>query len=181
MRLFHVSENPDIRIFEPRQCDLRDDISFPAVRAVDEEHLSDYLTPRDCPRVGWHKNINTSSDDIDRFFSAPSVSHGLAVEPGWFGVMRDAVLWIYEFEPSGFEKSDAGGGLYITGEPASPLSKVCVTDIFDELFRRGVEVRITEDLWPLAESLKYSTLDSAFCRMENANPKKGDPRVEYFL
>ena len=52
---------------------------------------------------------------------------------------------------------------------------------FDELFRRGVEVRITEDLWPLAESLKYSTLDSAFCRMENANPKKGDPRVEYFL
>lgn len=95
--------------------------------------------------------------------------------------MRDAVLWIYEFEPSGFEKSDAGGGLYITGEPAVPFSKVCVTDIFDELFRRGVEVRITEDLWPLAESLKYSTLDSVFCRMENANPKKGDPRVEYFL
>ena len=48
MTVYHVSEEPGIELFEPRPIDASGD-SF--VWAIDDEHLRNYLVPRECPRV----------------------------------------------------------------------------------------------------------------------------------
>ncbi len=51
MRLFHVSEEKDIRFFDPRPVTRRDlDQSKRYVWALNERYLPNFLTPRDCPR-----------------------------------------------------------------------------------------------------------------------------------
>lgn len=76
MRLYHVSEDPDILVFHPR-LPKRDDLD-PAtglVWALDEERLPNFLTPRDCPRVAYHVGSRTSAGDRERF-SLPA-GHGM--------------------------------------------------------------------------------------------------------
>lgn len=56
MRLFHVSEEPDIKVFEPRlptRKDLNQNIGL--VWAIDEARLPNFLTPRDY--TGAHKKV----------------------------------------------------------------------------------------------------------------------------
>ena len=55
MRLFHVSEEGNIGVFHPRlplRKDLPADVGL--VWAIDEKHLPNFLTPRNCPRVCFH-------------------------------------------------------------------------------------------------------------------------------
>jgi len=48
-RLFHVSEDPAIGVFSPRPVPSLDaGVEGDAVWAIDEEHLPNYLLPRDC-------------------------------------------------------------------------------------------------------------------------------------
>lgn len=55
MRLFHVSEEENIKILEPRLPNRNAlDKTFGLVWAIDEERLPNFLTPRDCPRVAYH-------------------------------------------------------------------------------------------------------------------------------
>lgn len=49
-RLFHVSEDSGIEVFEPRPAALFPNLG-PVVWAVAESHLVNYLLPRECPRV----------------------------------------------------------------------------------------------------------------------------------
>lgn len=72
MRLFHVSEESGIRVFEPR-IPLRKDLdqTVGLVWAIDEKRLPNFLTPRDCPRVTYHVGENTTEEDRKRFFSSP--------------------------------------------------------------------------------------------------------------
>lgn len=52
MRLFHVSEESNIEVFNPRTPTRNDlDKNVGLVWAIDEERLPNFLTPRDCPRV----------------------------------------------------------------------------------------------------------------------------------
>ena len=46
-RLYHVSDTPGIARFDPRRIGDGPE----TVWAIDEAHLVNYLTPRDCPRV----------------------------------------------------------------------------------------------------------------------------------
>ena len=55
MRLFHVSEENNIKIFHPRQPSRNDlNKSVGLIWAINEICLPNYLTPRDCPRVTYH-------------------------------------------------------------------------------------------------------------------------------
>ena len=50
LRLFHVSEEPDIEVFAPRLPKRKNlDPTVGLVWAIDEQRLSNFLTPRDCP------------------------------------------------------------------------------------------------------------------------------------
>ena len=68
--LYHVSENPNISIFEPR---LGPSCDHPVVWAIDEGHLRNYLLPRDCPRVTFFAGPQTKSEDQIRFFNGSDV------------------------------------------------------------------------------------------------------------
>lgn len=71
MRLFHASEEGNIEIFKPR-IPVREDMDKSAglVWAIDERRLPNFLTPRDCPRVTYHRGPATSVQDIDRFVTS---------------------------------------------------------------------------------------------------------------
>ena len=69
MRLFHVSEEPDIAVFHPRppvRADL--DPTVGLVWAIDEARLPNFLTPRDCPRVTYHVGEAATAADREAFF-----------------------------------------------------------------------------------------------------------------
>ena len=80
MRLFHVSEEENIQLFEPRLPE-RDDLnkSVGLVWAIDEARLPNFLTPRDCPRVVYHVGKKTSDADIKKFFMSQTCSFAVAI------------------------------------------------------------------------------------------------------
>ena len=69
MRLFHVSEEENIRVFEPR-IPVRNDFdkSVGLVWAIDEKRLAYFLTPRDCPHVAYHVSGKTTYSPDRRVF-----------------------------------------------------------------------------------------------------------------
>ncbi|TAH63444.1 MAG: hypothetical protein EWM47_13620, partial [Anaerolineaceae bacterium] len=166
MRLFHVSEESNIEIFEPRKP-LRTDIdnSKGLVWAINEQCLSNFLTPRDCPRVTYYYTDRSSDDDKSRFFSSPDVQHVVVIESKWFETMKNTTLYLYEFDPSDFVLQDETAGYYVSDKKQKSINKIIISDIFKELFDRKVEIRIIPNLWDLAEDIKKSTLNWSLCRM----------------
>jgi len=168
MRLFHVSEEPDIVRFFPR-IPVRDDVdrSKGLVWAIDEKRLPNFLTPRDCPRVTYHASDTTTEEDITRFFSS-SCRHCVAIEHGWFERMQKTTLYVYEFDPQNFYQEDQMAGYYVSEQTETPIGKTQLGDIFAELFKRGIEIRLVDNLWILADAVIESTLNYSLCRMRNA-------------
>jgi hypothetical protein len=60
MIVFHVSEEPDIEVFEPRKAATRGER---VVWAIDGDHLRNDLAPRDCPRVTYSVGPGTTVAD----------------------------------------------------------------------------------------------------------------------
>lgn len=173
MRLFHVSEEENIDVFHPRIPDRNDlDKTIGLVWAIDEERLPNFLTPRDCPRVTYHIGKNTTQSDIDKFFTSLSVKHTVVIEKDWFERMKNTTLYLYEFDATKFELQDEIAGYYVAKSSQVPIAKYQVTDLFSELFKRNVEIRITEDLWKIADEIKISSLNWSLCRMGNAKSKQ---------
>jgi len=174
LRLFHVSEEPDIRVFEPRlptRKDLDPDVGL--VWAIDEARLPNFLTPRDCPRVAYHAGPRTTEEDRETFFtSSAGTAHVVVIEGKWFSVMKNTTLYLYEFDPKDFELQDSAAGYYVAKNTQIPIGKTVVTDPFAELIRRKTEVRIVENLWDVADKVKTSTLNWSLCRMANAQPRR---------
>ena len=173
MRLFHVSEQPDIIEFEPRIPDRNDlDKNVGLVWAIDDFHLSNFLTPRNCPRVGYHIGQETTEQDKTDFFSTPSASHGLLLEHKWYDIVKSTTLYIYEFDPADFTLQDAAAGYHVATKKQTPLAIYELSDLFSELIKRNVEIRLVDNLWHFADKVKSSTLDWSLCRMAYAQPKK---------
>lgn len=175
MRLFHVSEEPDIQRFEPRLPTRRDlDPNVGLVWAIDEARLPNFLTPRDCPRVTYHVGERTTEADRRQFFTSSSCSHAVVIEQRWFSVMRKTTLYVYEFSAQEFELQDNIAGYYVAKTTQIPTAVHAFPDLFEELFRRNVELRVTDNLWEIADAVKESTLNWSLCRMANAGKKKGE-------
>lgn len=169
MRLFHVSEEENIEIFLPRIPDRNDlDKTVGLVWAIDERRLPNFLTPRNCPRVTYHIGKNTSESDKDRFFTSSTVNHVVVIEHDWFDRMRNTTLYLYEFDPSDFELQDEIAGYYVAKTAQKPIAKYKIDDLFAELTARNIEIRITDNLWKIADEVKTSTLNWSLCRMKNA-------------
>ncbi|MBQ3591271.1 MAG: hypothetical protein II979_04960 [Clostridia bacterium] len=169
MRLFHVSEEADIAVFHPRLPTRTDlDPTIGLVWAIDETHLPNFLTPRDCPRVTYHVTENTTAEDRACFFTMNSCTWAVAIESGWFRRMLDTTLYLYEFDPAGFRLQDPVAGYYVSTQTQIPAAKHTCPDLFDALFSRGVEVRLVDQLWDLASAVQQSSLGWSLCRMKNA-------------
>lgn len=113
MHLYHVSEEPDIQVFEPRLPERKDlDQNTGLVWAIDEERLPNFLTPRDCPRVAYHVNSQTTDVDKQRFFTSSLSTYAIVIESKWFHIMNNTTLYLYEFDPQDFVLQDDVAGYW---------------------------------------------------------------------
>jgi len=171
MRLFHVSEEENIERFVPRiptRQDMNQTVGL--VWALTELALPNFLTPRDCPRVGYRVNDNSTTDDVERFFTSSS-RHCVIIERDWHQRMLETTLYVYEFDPAHFHP---GGGFYVSEQTETPIAVTRYDDLYGELFRRNTEVRLVDNLWKIGEEVKVSSLTYSLCRMANAKPKTED-------
>lgn len=172
MRLFHVSEENNIDIFNPRIPDRNDlDKSVGLVWAIDEQHLPNFLTPRNCPRITYHVGEKTSVKDKRVFFTSPNIKHVVIIESKWFEAMKSTCLFIYEFDPKDFELQDSIAGYYTSKVRQIPIAKYTINDLFAALFERNVELRVVKNLWDISDRIKATTLNWSICRMGYAQPR----------
>jgi len=169
MRLFHISEEADIKKFIPR-VPSRNDVNKPKglVWALNERCLPNYLTPRDCPRVTYHAAKGSAAADAVKFFSSSS-RHCVAIEAGWHQKMLETSLYAYEFDVANFYLQDECAGYYVSEQTEIPIAVTKYENLYDELFKRNVEVRILSNLWELGRAVQKSSLNWSLCRMANAD------------
>ena len=116
----------------------------------------------------YHVGKNTSESDKTRFFTSSTVNHVVVIEHDWFDRMRNTTLYLYEFDPSDFELQDEIAGYYVAKTAQKPIAKYQIDDLFAELTVRNIEIRITDNLWKIADEVRSSTLNWSLCRMGNA-------------
>lgn len=167
--LYHFSEDPTIRRFEPRLAPTSA-LKQEVVWAVDAEHAHLYYFPRDCPRVTFCATSESSAADIERFLGHTTASIVSAVETGWLERRRSTV-YRYELSGDGFECIDAGAGYSICPNTVEPLRIEPVGDLLAAHAEAGVELRIMPSLWPLYEAVIASTLQFSIIRWRNAAPR----------
>jgi hypothetical protein len=169
MRLFHVSEEPNITLFEPRPVPSPDTgVEGTAVWAIDEEHLPNYLLPRECPRVAYAVGPDTTEEDAASFFDNTDAQRIVVVEQAWLPRILAAMLYIYELPPASFALADTIAGYYVSHTAVATIAAHVVTDALGEMARRNAELRFVPDLKPIRENVRNSSLDYSFIRMRNA-------------
>jgi hypothetical protein len=167
--LYHVSEESNIEVFEPR-VPPTDNASTqaPVVWAVDRSHLPNYLVPRECPRVAFHSLESSSTEDEERLLGFGGANHVVAIESAWFERAIGCTMWLYEFSPEHFACIDATAGYFVSPITVSPVLRRCVTSPLAELLGMGVELRVVPSLRILAAEVASSSLAFSCIRMRNA-------------
>jgi hypothetical protein len=167
MKVFHVSEEPDIGVFEPRQVEP-DGESL--VWAIDDAHLRNYLAPRECPRVTFYAGPGTTVADRERFLGSSTAV--VAIESGWFERMRSCRLFCYHFPGDTFECRDKTAGYFVSRVAVKPARVDVIQDPVLTILQRGVELRVLPDLWSLRDAVIESTLEFSIIRWRNASPRR---------
>lgn len=172
-RLYHVSEEAGISLFNPRppNLDIANAPARPVVWAIGERLLHNYLLPRDCPRVTFYARPDSDPADVTRLMGQTAAQYVVAIESRWLAAVRATSLWLYEFPPDGFCLIDRGAGYYVRESAVAPITVCRVGDLLAELASRDVELRVTPSLWPLRDAVLASSLQFSFIRMRNAQPK----------
>lgn len=140
-QLFHISEEPAIKVFEPRPSKY---VADPIVWAIDEARLRNYLMPRDCPRVTYYAGSHTSLKDVEQFLGTSSAV--VAVESQWFDRFRSCRLYCYQLPTETFECFDECAGYFVSRASVEPVGVTVIDDLIGELLRIGVELRFVPNL-----------------------------------
>ena len=167
MKVYHVSEEPDIGVFEPRQIETGGES---LVWAIDNAHLHNYLAPRECPRVTFYAGPGTTDADRERFLG--SSAGVVAIESVWFERMRSCRLFCYHFPGDTFECSDKTAGYFVSRAGVKPARVDVIQDPVLAILQRGVELRVLPDLWSLRDAVIASTLEFSIIRWRNASPRR---------
>lgn len=158
--LFHVSEQPDIKLFEPLPSpSYYENINDRVVFAIGEKLLHNYLLPRDCPRVAYYLNPCTADADQEKFMGESTASYIINVPVNWYEQIAAARLFCYEFLPDSFTLLDECAGYYISYQTIAPLAVKPVNDCMAELRKRNVELRFSSNLITLAQEVSRSSLN----------------------
>ncbi len=169
MKLYHVSEEPDIEIFEPRPSpQVYDQITGYVVFAVSDEMLHNYLLPRDCPRVTYFAKADSLQSDINNFIGCSKNKYIINIEESWLERVKHAVLYLYELPIEAFTLLDKGVGYYVSYKAVKPRKVLKVVDLLNELEKRDVELRVLSTIKELAIEVSKSTLQFSIIRMRNA-------------
>ena len=167
MIVYHVSEEPGIELFEPRGIDPTGE---PLVWAIDDEHLRNYLVPRDCPRVTFSAGLRAAAIDRERFLgSSPAV---VAIEAGWLERVQSCRLFCYHLPGDGFTAFDEAAGYLVSRAAVKPLFVERIDDPVAAIQQRAVELRVLPNLWSLRDAIVESTLEFSIIRWRNASPRQ---------
>lgn len=167
MTLFHLSENPAIAQFAPRPSDYT---SMPVVWAIDAKKLSNYLLPRDCPRVCFRAGAASSAADRARFLGADDAV--IAVEAAWWERIRSTSLFTYAMPRAGFRLQDESAGYWVSETPVTPLGMAEIPDLPAAIASHGVTLRVLPSLWALHDAVAASSLVFSMIRMRNAGTRE---------
>jgi hypothetical protein len=172
-RLFHVSEEHGISLFDPRPSpSFFESIKGNVVFAITERLLHNYLLPRDCPRITFYATEKTTADDKEQFFGNSAAEYVVMVESAWYRQIKQTTLYCYEFPPESFTLLDECAGYYISYEPVEPVEVTVISDLTGELLKRNIELRFTPSLIPFVDPVVRSTLNFSLIRMRNAQTVK---------
>ena len=174
MKLYHVSQEPDIREFIPRPAPAHfTRITAPVVFAITDTMLHNYLMPRDCPRVTYYPSAMTTHDDYRKFFGETDAPRSrILLEERWRPALQETTLYLYEFSAESFELLDDTAGCYISNTSHIPQSVTVIEDCLSELARRKVDLQFVENLWEIADAVAQSSLNYSIIRMRNALPRE---------
>jgi uncharacterized protein DUF6886 len=176
MPLYHFSEEPDIKRFEPRPSPSAGDLPD-IVWAIDDAHAVMYYVPRDCPRACFWPGPNTTDADRERFFGAVDAPMVIAVENAWLERIRTATLYRYTMPPETFRPArDDDSGHHVSAVAVTPLAVEPVGDLLSAIAAENVELRITPSLIDLWRRVIASTLEFSGTRLRHA---KGYPTTEW--
>lgn len=164
--LIHISEEPDISVFEPRPSKSTDD---DVVWAIAKPMLPNYLLPRECPRVTYYASEQTS--DEDRRIFLRGAKRVIAVEHAWYTRIVECTLYLYHLPPETFRLHDANAGYYVSPQKVIPSGIEVMPDLLAALFSHEIELRFLPTLWPLSDAVAASTLGFSIIRMRNAQPR----------
>jgi hypothetical protein len=164
-RLFHVSEDPSIQVSEPRLPEAKNPhVSGPVVWATDHDHLYNYLVPRDCPRVSFHRLPSSTEEDLTQYFGASTANSVLVIEAGWLQEAMKCELWAYEFAPEGFECIDPIAGYYVSPNSVTPRMKAQISRPLINLVQSGTELRVVNLLETMVSEVVKSSLGFSIIR-----------------
>lgn len=167
MDLYHFSEEPDIRRFDPRSPVERPNVES-MVWAIDAWHAPMYYVPRDCPRACFWPQASTSEADRERWFSGATARMVIAIESRWLARLPATTLYRYRMPAAPFVLNDATAGHYVAREPVEPIGSEPLGDLLNALAEADVELRITPRLGPLWCEVVASTLAFSGTRLRNA-------------
>jgi len=169
-RLFHFSEDPNIRVFKPRRSQTSNGEAL--VWAIGESHAPSYWFPRDCPRACcWTGDRPIPETSFQLLDGGARRMH--AIESGWLQRVRDCRLYAYEFEASAFVPHLDDAGYWAARQDVIPSSIQPVGDLLDRHVEAAIEFRIVESLWPLIDAIVVSGLEFSIIRKANALPRRG--------
>lgn len=168
MALYHFSEDPGIRVFEPHVAptSTQDDA---LVWAIGDWHAPMYYVPRQCPRACFWPGDRTTAEDGERWFGGIEARMVIAVESKWLPAIRETVLYRYTMPDASFRLNDATAGHYVSNETVEPLAVEPVGDLLQALIDANVELRITPRLVDLWKRVIESTLEFSGTRLRNAD------------
>jgi hypothetical protein len=164
--VYHVSEEPDIEVFEPRRINGSGEA---LVWAIDDARLRKYLRPRECPRVTFYAGPRTSVVDRERFLGSSGAV--VAIEAAWFPRLQSCRLFCYQLPADDFTSYDETAGYLVSRTAVKPVSVECIADLVSTILQRGVELRILPNLWELRDAVVQSTLEFSIIRWRNASPR----------
>lgn len=84
---------------------------------------------------------------------------------------KNTTLYLYEFNVDDFILQDDVAGYYVATTTQIPIAKYQLNDLFSELVKQNIEIRITDNLWDIANEVKASTLNWSLCRMDYAQSR----------
>lgn len=162
--LYHVSETPDIPIFNPRPPTRADlDANTPLVWAIDGAHIANFMTPRDVPRVCFKQGDSSTPEDLAQWLVKGQGA--VAIEKGHWPIMLRTTLYVYAFDKAAFTLQDKVAGYYVSTTPQVPLFCRIVVDLPSAIHAQGMRLMLVDNLWPLARRIVNTTLDWSLCRM----------------
>ena len=166
--LWHFSEDPDLSRFDPHVARTASS-DEPVVWAIDTRHAPHFWFPRDCPRGCAWVTESTTEEDRVRFLGHSTARRLHVMETAWAEQMTACQLYAYRLPTEAFEPiDDEAAGYWLSRETVEAIERLEVGNLIRRHAEAGIELRITQDIWPFWHSVIFSTLNFSGSRLRHA-------------